>query len=90
MSHSGAYSDHFNTEFMSWNSRITEERHLAEITGEIGAANTDSMNADDGVARPGLRRFRDFNGAEMAGFFKLDCFHSDYSVFDLTQLERFT
>ena len=37
--------DHFHAELMAGNPRIAEERHLAEIPADIGAANAAAMDA---------------------------------------------
>ena len=67
--------DDFHAEFVSRNARVTEERHLPEVTGNIGSANADAMHAHQCFA--GTRRgwLRNFNGAKLQRLFELNGFH---------------
>ena len=73
--HTVADREHFDAEFVPRNARVTEERHFAEVTAVIRAANADAMNAHQRLARAGLVRLGDFNPAERQRVFELDGFH---------------
>ena len=73
--HTVADREHFDAEFVPRNARVTEERHFAEVTAVIRAANADAMNAHQRLARAGLRRLSDFDATERLWFFELDGFH---------------
>src|SRR5262245_35542248 len=44
--------DHLHSQFVPGNPGIREERHLAEITRVVCAADPNAVNADEGVTRP--------------------------------------
>src|SRR5205823_3471088 len=48
-----------HAQFMTRNARITEERHFAQIAGDVGAADADLVHPDQRLARP--RFFRPGN-----------------------------
>src|SRR5947208_562298 len=73
--HARANHEHLHAEFMAGDSRIAEERHLAEIAGDVRAANSYAMDAQQRFARPGLRHVRDVDAAKLFWLFKLDGFH---------------
>src|SRR5262245_35018632 len=53
--------DYLHAEFMSGDTRVTEKRHLAQVAADVGAANADSMHADQRLACAGLAGGIDFN-----------------------------
>src|SRR5207247_10757 len=71
----GADVDYFDSQLMSGNARVAEERHLAEIAAEIGAADTDAMHTHERFAAPWRRRFWNVDLAKLLRLFELDCFH---------------
>ena len=46
----GADFENFDAEFVTENARVGEERHFAEVGADVGAADTDTVDADEGVA----------------------------------------
>jgi len=68
--HTGADVNDFDAEFVTGNSRVTEERHLAEEARIIGAANPDAVNANDGITLARHRRFGDIDHPKRAGAFE--------------------
>ena len=53
--HAGADRDDFDAQLVAGNARVAEERHLAEIAADVGAADADAMDADEGFAAAGGR-----------------------------------
>src|SRR4051812_47922432 len=49
--HLGANFEHFYSQFVTGNSRITEERKLAQVSAGVGAADADPMRADERFVR---------------------------------------
>ena len=45
----GADGEHFDAEFVAGDARIAEERHLAEVAADVGAADADAMDAHQGI-----------------------------------------
>src|SRR5207253_6610911 len=72
--HIGAHCHHFHAEFMPRNSRITEERHLAEVAADVGAANTNLVDTDHSFPAAGffgagnVKTFPVFGRVEGEGF----------------------
>ena len=73
--HAVADRHDFDAEFVAGDARIAEERHFAEVAGEIGAADADAMDADDRFAGSGRRRLGDVDYAETLRLLELDGFH---------------
>ena len=46
--------EHFDAQFVSWYSRIAVKRHLAEVAGQVGAADADTVDAHERFARGGV------------------------------------
>jgi hypothetical protein len=44
------YFEHFDTQFMTGNARIVEERKLPEVAADIRAANANAMSCDERLA----------------------------------------
>ena len=57
----------FDTEFMTKDARELDEGHLAEVAAEVGAADADGADGDEGFAK--LRRggFRERGPSEVLG-----------------------
>jgi hypothetical protein len=70
-----AYGQHLDTKLVPRNSRIAEERHLAQKAAEIGSANADAMYAHQGFARTGRWRLGNFDHAEAVRLFQLNGSH---------------
>ena len=68
--------DDLDPEFVSRNPRVTEERHLAEVTRDIGSADADAMDLDEGFAGTRAGWFVDLGGDEVFWFFEEDGFHA--------------
>ena len=66
----GADGEDFDAEFVAGDARVAEEGHLAEIPANIGPADSDPMNADQGLAGAGTGRLRNGDRAEAAGLFE--------------------
>src|SRR3954454_8633621 len=49
--HLRANFEHFYSQFVTGNSRITEERKLAQVSARVGAADADPMRADERFMR---------------------------------------
>ena len=79
------HHQHLHPKLMTGNAGITEERHLAEITGKIGATDTDAMNAHQGFTGGRSSSFRNVDKAKGERFFELNGFHeitsNDFSCF---------
>ena len=75
--HALADREHFDAELVPGNARIAEERHLAEIAAEIGAADADAVHAHERFARPGLRPARAMSmlARSVCGFSSWSGFH---------------
>src|SRR3954470_20748982 len=69
------HRDNFDAKLVPRNTRITIERHFAEVAAEIRAADANPMHADQGFAGRSTFWFREFNRAEMLRFFQLNGFH---------------
>src|SRR6266508_5207711 len=68
--------NHLDSQFVSGNAGITEERHLAEVATDVRAANPDAMNTDERLVWPGRRRIREVDGTEALRFFEKNGFHA--------------
>src|SRR5262245_11362043 len=69
--HAFADRDDFNAKLVPRNARVTEERHLAEITRDVGAANPDTVHAHHNVSGPRPGRRVDFNAPPCLRLFQL-------------------
>ena len=56
--------EHFDAQLVAGNPRVAEERHLAEVAADVGAADADAMDADQRLARPRRGRLGRFNQFE--------------------------
>ena len=67
----------------SWpgNARVAEERHLAEVAAEVGAADADALHADERLAGAGLRRLGDFDLSPRLWLLELEGFHEWVQLF---------
>src|SRR5262249_17909898 len=75
--HALADRQHFHAEFVPRDARVAEERHLAEVAGEVGAADADAPDADDRLARPRARRLGHIDDAELLRLGELNGFHTN-------------
>ena len=66
--------EHLDAQLVAGNARVAEERHLAEIAADVGAADADAMHANQRLARARARGVLN-RPIEVAGFFKTNCFH---------------
>src|SRR5215218_1005495 len=66
---------YFHAQLVAGNAWIAEERHFAEETTDIRAANADAINPQQRFVRPGLWRLRNVDAAKLFGLFELDGFH---------------
>jgi hypothetical protein len=66
--HPGAHRENLDAELMSRNPWIRIERHLAEVTTVVGAADTDPVDADQGLARAGAAGSGISRGRKDSGF----------------------
>ena len=53
--------DDLDAEFMAGDARVAEERHLAEVAADVGAANADAMDAHHCLAGAGFFRAGDLD-----------------------------
>src|SRR5690242_377115 len=65
---------------MSRDAGVAEERHLAELTGDVRATNADAMNPNERLTWPGLIRLGNFNATKTLRLFELDGFQR-YQLF---------
>src|SRR2546421_11902522 len=76
VTNTGADGHNFHSEFVAGDSRVTVEGHLAQIPADVGAADADAVDADDGLARSRRGRLGDGDRAEPARLFELDGVHA--------------
>ena len=76
-----AYGDDFDAELVSRNTGIREERHLAEITAHVRAANADAVHADKGFTCCRAWWFRDVDGFPATGLGQAECFHGGFHFY---------
>ena len=69
---------HFDTEFMTGDTGIFEERHLPQITTIIGSTNPHSVGFYPGHPGARIARRLDLQAFKLARFFKTDRFHNNY------------
>src|SRR5439155_14701315 len=69
-----AHGEHLDAQFVARNSRVAEERHLAEITAVVLPAAADAPDTDLRLARTRRAGLGNVNGTERLGFFELDGF----------------
>lgn len=50
LSDAGAGADHLNAQLVSENARVVNEGHLSQIAGDVGAADANGSNRDEGLA----------------------------------------
>ena len=78
--HIVANRHHLNAQFVTGNDGVSEERHFAEIAGDVRAANPHAMHLHQCLARPGLRRFIDIGMHKMLGLIEYDGFHFTFET----------
>src|SRR4051812_47187884 len=61
---------------MPRDARVAVERHLAEVAADVGPADADPVDPDQGFARPRVGRLGNGDGAEPAGLFELNGVHA--------------
>jgi hypothetical protein len=66
---------HFHAQLVTRNPWIREERHLAQVTRIVGAANAHAMHSNQRLLRPGRGRFLELNGTKLLRLLELQCFH---------------
>ena len=73
----GAVADgeHLHAELMAWDSWVGKERHLAEISREIRAADADAIHPDERLPMCRRRGFGNVNTAKTLRLFELNGFH---------------
>ena|SRR2546426_11663245 len=69
-----ANCEHLDAQLVTGNSWITEERHFAEITADIGPADANTMNSHQRFARSRGGWFGDFNPTKFLRLFQLNSF----------------
>jgi hypothetical protein len=68
---------HFDTQFVTWDSWVRVERHFAEVTTEVRATNSDPVNANKGFAGERSIRLGNVDQSKMKRFLKLNGSHGD-------------
>src|SRR5205085_2596520 len=71
----GADLEHLDAQLMAGNTRIAEERHLAQVAADVGAADADAMDANQGLSGAGTVGLGYADLLEQTGSFQLDRFH---------------
>jgi hypothetical protein len=74
-----AHREDFHAQFMTGDSWIAIERHLAEEPAVIGPADADPMNPEQRFAGPGCGRFGKVEKPEGLRTFELECLHESDS-----------
>jgi hypothetical protein len=75
--HPLANFDDLHTQLVPWDPRVAVKGHLAEVAGNVGAADSYAMDADERFAGIGTRRLRDVDPLEFAGLFELNGVHEE-------------
>lgn len=73
--HTVADRQDFDAEFVAENARVRHKRHLAEVSADVGAADADAMDADEGFAGAGRWRLGEVDGSEGFGGFEEESVH---------------
>jgi hypothetical protein len=58
--------EHFDAELVAGNSRVTEQRELSEVSAGVGAADADTVRADECLVRLKWRRLANLEAFELA------------------------
>jgi len=75
--HVWADLQNFHSQFMAGDARVTVKWKLAQVATQIRTANTDAVNSDQGLARPGGRGFLDFHSLEAPWFLEHNSLHDE-------------
>jgi hypothetical protein len=73
--HPRADLEHLDPQLMPRNAGVAEERHLAQVAADVGAADADPVDAHQRLARPGLPGRVRFDALEVLGRFQQQGFH---------------
>ena len=73
--HARSNGQHFDSQLVSRNPRVTKKWHFAQIATDIRATHADAMHADQHFPWFGIRCFVDFNQPKLLGLFELNGFH---------------
>src|SRR5438094_243358 len=63
-----ADGDDLDAELVSRDAGVAVERHFAEVTADVGAADADTVDADERFAGRRMPRLVDFDAREVPGF----------------------
>ncbi len=69
-----AHRQHLHAQFMTGDARVTVERHLAQETTVVSAADTDAVDADERLARRGPARRLDVRNGKLPWLLEPDRF----------------
>src|SRR5881296_3773929 len=72
--------NHFDAKLVTRNSRIAKERHFAEVTGNVRAANADPVHPHERITRPRFSGRFNFDPTPGLWSFKLQRFHRSLRV----------
>src|SRR5207249_175107 len=75
VAHAGADFQHLDAQLVAGDARVAEERHLAEVAADVGAADADAVDADQRLAGAGAIRAVDVDALEVLGGFEEEGFH---------------
>ena len=70
-----ADGEHLDTQLVAGDARVAEEGHLAEVAGDVRAADADAMDAEKDFAGGGRGGFGDVDASPGFGLFELKGFH---------------
>src|SRR6266446_3022916 len=73
--HTRADGDDLDAEFVAGDARVGEERHLAEVAAQVGAADADAVDAHQRVAGAGFGRLGEVDALPLFRRFELQGFH---------------
>src|SRR5262249_24429055 len=65
-----------DAEFMAGDSRVAIEGHFAQVATDVGPADADAVDADEGFAGPWPRGFWNGDGSEATWLFQLNGVHA--------------
>jgi hypothetical protein len=70
--------ENLDPEFVTGDAGVGKEGHFAEVAPEIGAADSDAIDADEDIIWPRGAGIVDVDDVEVFGFGELDGFHGKF------------
>jgi hypothetical protein len=72
--------DHFQSEFVAGSSGVCEKGKFPEMAGDVGAADSHAVGADERLAGGGSVRFWEIDEMDFSRGGELDCLHQLFSA----------